>query len=231
MNDPSTEPVAVGAGCTSKIESTRALNVPVALPSINPEYDPGLDGAIPTARVVVREEKNTVILPDFSKKIIIHRHMDDGTVDIFTQHHHTDGNTTYFERLNVPESEVALELGSHCSQKYAQVKGGSNTFTQPMNETQLDAVTDSANALTQHAEEDLERKRRIKQVVLMTTLAIAFIAIAVLSGAEYFLVPAIALFAIAIGHLIQLLSPRKNHISNNGRSSSSSSSDTGDDSV
>jgi len=65
-------------------------DVPVALPSINPEYDSSLDAAIPTARVVVREEKKTILLPDFSQKIITNRHMDDGTVDIFTQPHHTE---------------------------------------------------------------------------------------------------------------------------------------------
>mmetsp|Transcript_16189 Transcript_16189/g.35180 ORF Transcript_16189/g.35180 Transcript_16189/m.35180 type:complete len:228 (+) Transcript_16189:745-1428(+) len=130
---------------STEMESAQALDVPVALPSINPEYDSSLDAAIPTARVVVREEKKTILLPDFSQKIITHRHMDDGTVDVFTQHHHTDGNTTYLERLNIPESEVALELDGPCSQGQRDAKGGPNAVTLAANETRQSVVSADSN--------------------------------------------------------------------------------------
>ena len=168
-------------------------------------------------------------MPDFSQKVITHRHMDDGTVDVFTQHHQTDGNTTYFERLNIPESEVALELDGPCSQGQRNIKGGSNVVTVAANETQQSIVSADSNLVSTQTEQDLQRRKRIiRRTLLWTILAAICVAIAALS-AEFILVPALVFFAIAISSAIQLLSSGECR-DGDGDSSSSRSTSSSDDS-
>lgn len=185
---------------SSEVASSPAMEVPVTLPSINPEYDPNLD-AIPTARVVVREEKKTILLPDFSQKIITHRHMDDMTVDVFTEHHHTDGTTTFFERVNVPESEVALELDGPYSKDQAPVKGSSKVVPMPADQAQQHI----ASCDTDPAQSQEERKKILHRIAVYVILAVFCIIIAVLY-AEYVFFPAIFFVIVAIANTAQLLS-------------------------
>ena len=176
-------------------------------PPINPEYDPTEDSIIivPNARVVVREDKKTVLLPDFSQKIIEHRHMDDGTVDVYTRHVHVDGTTTCFEQLGVPESELALGPDGPCFQ------GEHKTSTAcPATSAQLNGVSSgehgpAAVAAAHHQNEQQEnvKRKRINKLVITIAVFVVLIVFAALY-AEFLFFPAIIVGIVIIANAVQL---------------------------
>ena len=123
------------------------------------------------ARVVTREDKKTILLPDFSQKIIEHRHMDDGTVDVFTRHVHNDGTCTYFEQLGVAESELALGPDGPCSSD--QYKAGSTYPSRPTKPNGLGSGGNHDSGAPHHPndqhDENMKRKRLNKLVIHMAT--------------------------------------------------------------
>jgi len=175
-------------------------------PPINPAYrhDPTEDSIIivPNARVVVREDKKTVLLPDFSQKIIEHRHMDDGTVDVYTRHVRVDGTTTCFEQLGVPESDLALRPDGPCFQ--GEHKAGT---TYPTISAQLNGVSAGENDLetTAHQDEEQEnmKRKRINKLVINITVFVVLIVLAMLF-AEFLFFPAIILGIVVIANAVQL---------------------------
>ena len=188
------------------------IYVPVATvatppPAINPEYDPtGRDSVIVVndARVVVREDKKTILLPDFSQKIIEHRHMDDGTVDVFTRHVHNDGTSTYFEQLGIAESELALGPDGPCS--LDQNKAGA---AYPQIPTQLNgtsSVEDSPVAPHNQNEQqqDAIKRKRINKLVIHIAVFVALIVLAALY-AEFLFFPAIIVGIVVIANAVQLV--------------------------
>ena len=177
-------------------------------PATNPEYnDPTGDSVIVVndARVVIREDKKTILLPDFSQKIIEHRHMDDGTVDVFTRHVHSDGTCTYFEQLGVAESELALGPDGPCSSD--QYKAGSTYPSRPTKPNGLGSGGNHDSGAPHHPndqhDENMKRKRLNKLVIHI----IIFVALIVLAAlyAEFLFFPAIIVGIVVIANAVQLI--------------------------
>ena len=201
----SAPPVEVGEESDVPVPVAATVATP---PPINPEYDPTEDSIIivPNARVVVREDKKTVLLPDFSQKITEHRHMDDGTVDIYTRHVHVDGTTTCFEQLGVPESELALGPDGPCFQ------GKHKTSTEyPTTSAQLNGVssgehgpeTTAVAAHHQNEQQENMKRKRINKLVITIAVFVVLIVFAALF-AEFLFFPAIILGIVIIANAVQL---------------------------
>jgi hypothetical protein len=192
-------PVEVGEESDVPVVATVATP-----PPINPEYryDPTEDSIIivPNARVVVSEDKKTVLLPDFSQKIIEHRHMDDGTVDVYTRHVHVDGTTTCFEQLGVPESELALGPDGPCFQ------GEPKTSTEyPTTSAQSHGSETTAVAAAHHQNEQQEnvKRKRINKLIITIAVFVVLVVFAALY-AEFLFFPAIILGIVIIANAVQL---------------------------
>lgn len=187
------------------------IDVPVATvaatpqPAINPEYDPTGDSVIVVndARVVVREDKKTILLPDFSQKIIEHRHMDDGTVDVFTRHVRNDGTSTYFEQLGVAESELALGPDGPCSPD--QYKAGVTYPPMPTQPNEMGSGGHDPGA-SHHPNEQHENMKR-KRINKLAIHIIVFVALIVLAAlyAEFLFFPAIIVGIVVIANAVQLV--------------------------
>ena len=189
------------------------IDVPVATlatppPAINPEYDPTGNSVIVVndARVVVREDKKTILLPDFSQKIIEHRHMDDGTVDVFTRHVHNDGTSTYFEQLGIAESELALGPDGPCSP--GQNKAGVTYPSMPTHPNGMGSGVHDGHGLgTSHnpnEQHENTKRKRINKLVIHIAVFVALIVLAALF-AEFLFFPAIIVGIVIIANSVQLV--------------------------
>lgn len=176
-------------------------------PATNPEYnDPTGDSVIVVndARVVIREDKKTILLPDFSQKIIEHRHMDDGTVDVFTRHVHNDGTCTYFEQLGVAESELALGPDGPCSSD--QYKAGSTYPSRPTKPNGLISGGNHNSGAPHHPNDQHEnmKRKRLNKLVIHIIIFVALIVLAALY-AEFLFFPAIIVGIVVIANAVQLI--------------------------
>lgn len=187
------------------------IDVPVATlatppPAINPEYDPTGNSVIVVndARVVVREDKKTILLPDFSQKIIEHRHMDDGTVDVFTRHVHNDGTSTYFEQLGIAESELALGPDGPCLP--GQNKAGVTYPSMPTQPNGVGSVEhhDPGAPHNPNEQHESKKRKRINKLAIHIAVFVALIVLAALF-AEFLFFPAIIVGIVIIANSVQLV--------------------------
>ena len=191
------------------------VDVPVAFlatppPAINPEYnDTTGDSVIVVndARVVVREDRKTILLRDFSQKIIEHRHMDNGTVDVFTRHVHNDGTSTYFEQLGVAESELALGPDGPCSPD--QYKAGATYPPIPAQPNGMGSGGHHVPGAPHHTnglneQHEHMKRKRINKLVIHIIIFVALIVLAALY-AEFLFFPAIIVGIVVIAIAVQLV--------------------------